>query len=208
MGGRYGLILETHEQLAGRLSALIELMNRLSLPVERIRTLGGEDAVVLGHALARRWNVESVPCGDDEVPDAGTLIVAAAASDLARVPLLARRRPGVVVYSHKLDWTRSTSLSPDIIGLVVQAHFFPWNRAYRLEPSRNRVVDRPPDRRPPVEIADHLEGQLPAGPPESLAGRLDFYVRHRDLSLFAGDSRVQRRPPFRQESPVAGNRFQ
>jgi hypothetical protein len=208
MGGRYGLVLETHEELGGRLAALVALTERLSTTIKRVLTPESDDAVVLGLALARKWRVECVPLsGDAPPPKAGEVMIAAALSDLDHAPRLARRTPGSILYAHKLDWTRSASVTPDLIGLVVQAHFFPWNRAYRLDPVENRLIERPPDRRPREEIADHLADQIPARPPERLIERMAFYVAHREMSLFAGDSRIARRPPFRQESPVAGNRF-
>jgi len=207
MRGRYGLVLETYEELGARLAALAALTERLSLPVKRVLTLESDDAVVLGEALARRWNVDSAPLPPDEVPKAGEVLVAAALGDLDRAPRLARRIPGSVLYAHKLDWTRSAPVSPDVTGLVVQAHFFPWNRAYRHDRLENRFIERPPDRRPREEIVDHLADRIPARPPQALAERLDFYVQQRALSVFAPDSPIARRPPFRQESPVAGNRF-
>ena len=57
------------------------------------------------------------------------------------------------------------------------------------------------------EIAAHLVSLIPSEPRPDLTERLSFFERHRALSLHAGDARVTLRPPFRQESPVTGTRF-
>jgi tetratricopeptide repeat protein len=207
-GGRFGLLAETYQDLGRRLAALVAFVKRLPFAIHRVTHPADQhDSIILGRALATRLAIPHTPLDPGDPPDPGSLLVAAGAENLAPWTHLHQRQPAVVVYAHRLIWTHSAPLVPDVVGLMAQAYFFPWNATFVLDPIENRAVERPRDHRPPEEIADHLASHIPSDVPPDLAERLSFFEQNRNLSLHGGDARVTLRPPFRQESPVAGTRF-
>ncbi len=207
MGGRYGVIWESYEEVAGRLASLLALLKHLEVEVTAVITPGGKDAEVLGRAVARHLHIPRRAFVAHEAVKPGTLFCAASPEDLVEVPFLARCSEGLLAYAHRLCWTRSAPLTPDVVGLMAQAHFFPWNRALSFDSVEKKVVERSEDRRPPAAIAGHLADLIPDAAPEAFLKRLDFFHRHRALTLMDGDDCITYRPAFRQESPVKSNRF-
>ncbi|MBN2490988.1 MAG: tetratricopeptide repeat protein [Planctomycetes bacterium] len=202
-GGRYGVLVESFEALGQRLAILIALLRRLGLAVARIATPAAQDADILGRALAARLHVPAVPWPTADSPgDGTTLVCAASVDDLGAPAALVRRAPTTVLYVHRLAWTRSAAVVPDVTGLMARVHFLPWGRTLQLDAASRRVFEQAADPRPPAEIAAHVGALIPEPPAEDAAAVLACYVRHRALSLYAGDERVTLRPGFRQESPV------
>lgn len=207
MGGRYGVIWESYAEVADRLAMLLALVKHLEVEVATVITPGGRDSEVLGRAVARQLHIPRKAFVAHEPVKPGTLFCAASVEDLVEVPYLIRYSRGILAYAHRLCWTRSALLTPDVAGLQTQAHFFPWNRALSIDSVEKKVVERSEDVRSPAAIAGHLVDLIPDAAPEAFRKRLDFFHRHRALTLIGGDDRITYRPAFRQESPVQSNRF-
>ncbi len=204
MGGRFGALAETRDDVADRLSGLITLLERSERPVRAVIAATDRDSEILGRAVAEHVDVpfaRFVPHA--EVHD-GTLICAANADALAPIPYLRVRAPELTVYAHTVTWTRSAVFVPDVAGLMSAATYPPWRRAMRGDTETARTVERGEDPRDATVIADEIARLVRERPNASVPDRL---VEHAALSLWAGDGRVVTRPPYRQESAVATKRF-
>lgn len=207
MGGRFGVLSENHEDLAARLADLEGLLRDLEFPLSRVVTPDQADSEVLGRVIAKRFRVPRTVFEPGAAVQPGTLLCVSGVDDLADATGLTARDPNLLVYAHRLSWTQSAPFTPDITGLVAEAHFLPWHRTFRLDATEKKIVEHPPDTRPPAQIAQHVFRLVPDPPAADDAPWRRTYTRHRALALYGADQSIGPRPAFRQESPVPGRRF-
>lgn len=201
-GGRWVMLNASEDKVRAVLDKLARLLAALDLHPQRVAALPDRDAQILGRAAAL---VLKLPFEDDaDVREAGQLLVAAQAADLAEYAVH-QVAPGQVTFALNLNWLRDGGFTADVVGLMSQHCSLPWNGGLgALDPETGRLSSPAPDERDPAEIAADLAAAEPEADPD-FARHLAFYGAHRDL-LTAGRPGA-RRLPFRRDSPVPGNHF-
>lgn len=212
MRGRYAFLQDSEALCLEGIRRVGAVLARAGRTPPRIFVLPDRDSAILAHATARVLGLPAVPWPEQGSEEPG-LIVAYDVGTL-EAPLISglrQHRPGQVLWSHALEWTRAPPFAPDLLTLLYQMNTSPWGGQLKMNSETQQLERAAPTEGPVEQLAQGVvSASLPASALEDLPVLERLVQAMARAQADAAGGLFRDEGPRRMQladSPVKSNRF-
>jgi tetratricopeptide (TPR) repeat protein len=179
------------------------LTTQLGLRYERVYA-GSDLSVPLSVAMARMLGAEALPF-EPEQREPG-LLVAKNLEELRAHQGQLVERGEIDLFCLQLDWTRTQSVTPDMVGYLARHSYLPWEGRHRVEADASGRPAKIKEPEPPGDLGQTTQDLIAICDRLELSDELKqlerFYRPRREQLVIGQPDRYPRRRLFTAHSPV------
>lgn len=203
-GGRYVALWGAHASVKEILLKLKSFLEKMEIPIEKIRFADDRDSEIIGLATAKILGIKGSVYQPNEYLE-NALIVGANSTSFDRYFELSEGNNNQIVFSLNHHWLDSANICPDVTGFMSQMYTLPWEVGFTFNAETGKQEPKAPDERESLLIAEDIfKAEVNE---EELETSFDFYVQHKQYLKMIGNKTSNQRYNFVTESPVPGSHF-